>query len=141
MGNELLLTLALSICGGAIFIFFSQEFLRIYKKILSIPGVKLLLPLILASWFIEVYEGWGRWLMIRCQSVLHQILYQLATMMPFETGAVSVIRILYLFILSGLPLWSYLLWCKYRGRAHPKPFDYHWGFILWVVAAILLTVA
>ena len=141
VGSEMLLTLSLTIFLGAIFVFFSQEFVRFNKKVFSIPGVKLLLPLALASWLIEVYEDWGRWVLMRCQSLLHQVLSQIASILPFDKGALAVVHILYLFILAGLPLWSYLLWCQHTGRLHPKPFNYRLSLVLWAVAAILLTVA
>ena len=137
----MLLTIALTVLCGAVCIFFSQEFIRIHKKIMLIPGVKLLLPLVLASLLIEMYEEWGRWLLIRLQTVLHQMFYKLSTLLPFETGAIFFIRVMYLFILAGLPLWMYLLWAKQKGLRHPKPFNYGLGLALWIAAVILLTVA
>ena len=140
MGNELLLTLALTVFCGSIFVFFSQEFIRLFKKIMSIPSVKLLLPLAFASCCVEAYEDWSRWLLLRLQAGIDQILYHVAALLPLDTRAITIIRIVYLFILAELPLWIYIIKVKQQRRRHPKPFSYRPGLALWLVAAILLTV-
>ncbi len=137
----MLFTLAVTVFFGAILVFFSQEFVRLFKKIFSIPGVKLLLPLALASWLIEAYEDWGRWLLLRFQAASHQALHQLATLVPFEAGVISFMRIVYLFLLAGLPLWIYRLRAKQKGQPRSQFITDRLSLALWIVAAILLTVA
>ena len=116
----MLLTLALTVLIGSVFVFFSQEFIRLFKKLMSIRGVKLFLPLVIASCLVEIYEEWGRWLLLRFQLAVHEVIYQLATFVPFDTGAISLIRILYLFILAGLPLWIYRLRTKKKVRCDQR---------------------
>ena len=98
---------AFIVLGLAIVAFFSQECIRVCKKITSIPGAKLLLPLAFASWMLEEYEDWGGWLLVKFQAVLHQTIHFFSTLLPFEfeRGKISLIRIIFLFLLACLPVW------------------------------------
>ncbi len=137
----MLVTIALVVLCSSIVVFFSEEFISLFKKMLAIPGVKLLLPLVIASLFVEMYESWGLWVLARCQAALHQVIYLLSRLVPFETGSVSLMRIVYLFIIASLPVWCFLLKSRLQGRRYPvHPFTYHLGLVLWVMAVILLSV-
>lgn len=138
--SNMLITIALLVLCSSIVVFFSQEFIGLFKKIFSIPGVKLLFPLILASWLIEVYEDWGYWLLLKCQALLHQFVYQLTTLLPFETAAISVTRIIFLFLFASLPIWFFHLRAKQTKRRHPQPSILWLSLTLWIVAATLLSV-
>ncbi len=137
----MLLRLAVVVFCCSIVVFFAQEFGRLFKKILSIPGFKLLLPLVLASWLIESYELWGQWVLLKIQAGFHLVINATATLIPFTTGAVSFTRIIFLFVLASLPLCVYRLRARQQKRRHPEPVSYWLGLTIWVVAAILLTVA
>lgn len=136
----MLLTLALVVLCSAIIVFFSQEFSGFLKKIFSIPGVKIFLPLALASLIVEAYEAWGYWFLFRFQVAFHQIIYKLAMMMPFKTGALAFARFLILFLLAGLPIWIAKLRAQQKGRRHPQPFVYHVSLMLWLIGVILVVI-
>jgi hypothetical protein len=137
----MLLTLALIVLCSAIIVFFSDEFAGLIKKFFSIPGFKLVIPLIFASLLIEAYEDWGLWLLLWFQKGIHQVVYKFATFMPFETGAVLIVRILFLFLAASVPLWISNLRAKRLGRRYPDSFTFWLGLTLWLIAIILLTVA
>ena len=137
----MLVKLGLVICLGAIFIIFSREFITFGKRIFSIPGVKLLLPLAIASLLIELHEEWGRWLLLRLQSVIHQFLHDIATLLPVKISSVFLVRIIYLFLLAMLPLCVYLFRARNKTRAHSRRLTYVlFSLGIWIVAVILLTV-
>jgi hypothetical protein len=136
-----MLLLALVVLGSAIFVFFSDEFVKFLGKIFSIPGVKLLLPLALASLIIEAYEDWGYWLLVKAQAFLHQFVNKFATFLPFEWGAVAVTRIVIIFLFICLPIWFFRIRAKKKGQRHPQRLAYYLGLTLWIFAVILLTVA
>ena len=137
----MLFTLALLVFCSAIFVFFLDEFKGLLKKIFSIPGFKLVIPLIIASLVIEAYEAWGQWLLLWFQKGLHQILYKFASFMPFEMGAVLVVRILFLLAAAMLPVGISHFRAKRQGRRQPESFTFWLGLTLWLIAIILLTVA
>lgn len=137
----MLLRVALVVFSASIVVFFAQEFGRLFKKILSIPGFKLLLPLVLASWVIELYEIWGQFVLLKVQKAFHLVINATAGILPFSFCAISLTRIVFLFVLSSLPLFIYRLRAKQQGRRHPEPVSYWIGLTIWVVASILLTVS
>jgi len=137
----MLVTLALVVLSSSILVFFLQEFIRLFKKIVAVPGVKLFLPLVFASLLIEIYEGWGLWLLTWCQAELHQFIHLLSRLAPFERGAVSLMRIVYLFTMASLPVWCFLLKSKLQGRCpSPHMSIYLLGLALWIIGVILLSV-
>jgi len=137
----MIVTLTLLVFCSSIIAFFSQEFLRMFKKLFSIPGVKLLLPLAVASLLIEMHEDFGFWVLTWGQLQLHRIINALAGLLPFETGSVLLVRIVFLFCLAILPVLVYRFGVKKKGRAQPDDVSYWSGLVLWIIAAILLTVS
>ncbi len=136
----MLFTLAAVVLIASIGVFFSQEFVRLFKKITAIPGVKLLLPLLIASLIIETYELWWQWILKHCHLALHILVYKVTVLLPFETGAILLMRIVFLFIFASAPVWYFRLRYKNNLRLYPKKFAYCLGLTLWIVAAILLAV-
>ncbi len=137
----MIVTIALVVVCSSIIAFFSQEFVRMFKKLFSIPGMKLFLPLAIASCLIEVYEDWGFWFLTSFQAAIEKMTHALAHLFPFETGSVLIIRILFLFVLACIPIIAYRLRAKFKGNyAAPHPYIDLLSLILWLVAAILLTV-
>lgn len=135
-------TVAFVVLFSAVLVFFSNEFAQGLKKFFSIPGMKLLIPLILASWLLETYEDWGYWLLIKIQAAFHQMLHYLVQMMPFERGAAAFVQIIVLFLLGGLPLWLVFLRAKHKGKRYPQLEGvYYFSLIVWIVAVLLLIVA
>ena len=137
----MMLVLALAMLGMSIAVIFSQEFVRIFKKIASIPGVTLLVPLAFASWFIELYEDWGHWLLLRWRVFIDQGLHAVALALPFGKASHSFARILFLFLLATVPVWLARLVAKKRGIKRPLTQSYRVGLVLWVIAVIVLSVA
>lgn len=136
----MVVTIALVVFLSSIVAFFAEEFGRMFKKIFAIPGAKLLLPLAFASWLIEVYEDWGLWLLVWFQALLNQALHKLSTFMPFERGSISLIQIIYLFLIGSLPIWIFRYRAIRKGSRKPQPFSYWLGLILWISATIMLVV-
>ena len=136
----MLVTLAAIVLITSILVFFSQEFVRLFKKVMSITGVNLLLPLFIASILIETYELWGVWLLENCHLALHLLIYKVTVLLPFETGALLLMRVIFLFLFASAPVWYFRLRYKKNIRLYPKKFSYCLGLTLWIIAAILLAV-
>lgn len=136
----MLFTLALIVLCSSIIVFFAAEFGNLFTKVFSIPGVKLILPLVLASWLLEIYEGWGLWVLVWCQAMLHRMIHHLTTLIPFQTGAIFFTRMVCLFLLASLPVWIFLLRAKQKGRHYPQPFTYWLGLVLWIFGVFLLSI-
>lgn len=134
------LTIVLIVIFAAVVVFFSEEIAGVIIKIFSIPGVKLLLPLTFASWVVEYYQEWGLWILLWCKKLLHQLVHQLAANLPFHVGSVFFVHVTHLFLLGCLPIWIGYGVAKYRGMYEPWPYAFLSGMLLWLVAAILLTV-
>ncbi len=134
------MTLVYAVVLTAIAAFFSQEFTGFFKKIFAIPGVKLILPLALASWLVESYEDWLLWILLTLKNALHYVVHGLDALIPLHLGAVSFAHIIHLFLLASVPVWVILALGKSRGMYEPWPYTYLVGIVLWLLAAILLTI-
>lgn len=137
----MLITIALVVLMASIACFFAPEFGRLFKKVFAIPGAKLLIPLFMASWLIVLYEEFGHWLLIHFQIMLHRWVSRLDALLPFETASISIARIISLFLIASMPIWIA------RGSAFRKKLlaphrgTYWIGLMLWIIGAILLTLA
>lgn len=137
----MIVTLAIVVFCASIAAFFAQEFGSMFKRFFAIPGMKLLFPLVVASWFIEIYEEWGLWLLLRIQAWLHQFVHKLHVLIPFEQGSLHFTKIVYLFFVACLPLLISQLASIKKWRRNRVPHTYWLGLVLWVIAAILLTLS
>lgn len=137
----MIVTIALIVFLSSIAAFFAQEFGRMLKKFFSIPGMKLFVPLLLASWLIVVYEEWGRWLLFRSQTALHHLVLRMHALVPYETGSLHAAKIFYLFLVATLPIWIFELAALRKGSRKRQPPTYWIGLVLWLIAAILLTLS
>ena len=131
----MLLSLTLIVVVSSILVFFSEEWTRLGIKIFNVPGVKLLLPLILASWVMAQTEDWGSWLLIRCQAGLHRSEQSLSQILSWP-----VARTLHLTLLASAP--GLIAWLRFRGKTFPfhQQQVFFFGLVLWLLLAVLLSV-
>lgn len=130
-----LTTISLAIVGCAIAGVFSQEFVRVFKKIIQIPGVKLILPLSLASLIVLYYQVWFFWGLRFLASLLYQIVWLLHQIVPFAKTAFFFEKVVLLVLISLIP--SLIVYCRCRGR-EPLLYYYWTSFFIWLVAALLI---
>lgn len=135
-----LTTLALLICSFAIVVFFAQEFLDVFKKIFGFPGVKLFVPLMLASSVIELYEPWGGWLLFRIKMILSYLPGGIAHLFPSGTVSTYLSKIIYLMCFGCLPIWIATYRSRSKGHLKASQFPFFLGLFIWVFLAILLIV-
>lgn len=131
------LTLALVVLFASIAVFFSQEFISVFKKLFAIKGVPLFLPLLVASWLIIAFNYWSLWIVYYYNEMLQIILTFMMHVIPFEKGAGSVALVILLTVISVLPV--YLIDLLVRRQTY-KPYKYLniTSAIIWLVSAILL---
>ena len=134
------LTLTLIVVIASICMFFSQEFASLFNKIANIPGVKLLAPLVLASWVIERYENWVLWSLLKLKGWFHYVILELAKFLPFEMAAISVTHALHIFLLTILPMLVLHIVAKTKPRYELWPHTYLLGMMTWITLVILLSV-
>ena len=135
-----LTTLAILICVFAIIIFFAQEFLEGFKKIVAWPGVKLFAPLVLASSVIVFYDSWEPWLFFRTQMMLNNIPKTIANILPFGSFSTEVARVMYLFCLASMPIWVFYYKSRFKGNQKANAVPFWMGLFLWVFLALVLII-
>ncbi|KTD50177.1 hypothetical protein Lqui_1502 [Legionella quinlivanii] len=135
----MLLTLALVVFCSAIIVFFAEEFGGVAKKIFAIPGVKLILPLLIASSIVALYEDWIVWILLINKYAFHSAMSSIASLFPFEQFAAETVQILFLLILTLVPPFIFI---TLRKRKTILPFPYTWliCLLLWLFFSILFTV-
>jgi hypothetical protein len=123
-----------------IFLAFLQEFTHFFKKIDHIPGIRLIGPLLIASFVIELYETQLYDFMLYGQVVLNQFLIFVGTQLPFETGVLTTLRIVFLFVLACLPSW--VVWCLVKSMGKKKycssAMASGCGLVLWFIGVLLI---
>ncbi|KGP63376.1 hypothetical protein EP47_02170 [Legionella norrlandica] len=100
----MLLNLALVILLAAIVVFFSQELIGIIKKIFAVKGVKLIVPLGVASWLIYNFDYLFLWVMYYIREVLQVLLSLLTFIIPLGQYSGVVALIILLATLSVVPV-------------------------------------
>ncbi len=133
-----MLTIALVVFGCAIMVFFSKEFGNSIKKIFSIPGMKLLLPLILVSFFIIFFKFEVLWFLTKLQAFLFALVQNLSSLLPFQNIDYPLANILVLMGLSALPVLAINLWYK-RKTYHPYKYIGLTMTVIWLFVAVLLS--
>lgn len=133
----MLVTLTLVILLAAIIVFFSQEFIQIFKTIFAIKGVMLFLPLFIVSWLIFTFDYWTLQVISYCQQILSEILTFLVSIMPFSFMAEHVSLIMILTSVSVLPVYllDLIMRKKYfKGYQYPNVTS----IIIFIITALLL---
>src|SRR5690242_2585874 len=100
----MLMTLAMVVLLGAIIVIFSDEFIKLFKKLFNLKGAKLFLPLFIASWLIYSFDFWFLWAIFYAREIVHAVLDFLIMLMPFKKGAESVSLVILLTILAVAPV-------------------------------------
>jgi len=133
------LTLALVVFFAAIITFFSQEFIRLFKKIFAIWGAKTVLPLLLASWIIYTFDYWVMWIIYYCRELLYGASSGLAHIVPSQNYGYKIAMILLLTFLSVVPVLLLDLLSKRRTYRH-YPYPYLTSSIIFITTALILLV-
>ncbi len=128
----------LVILGCTIAVFFSQEFVAGFKKIFAIPGMKLLLPITLATMLIVYYEAWVLWSLLGAKNTLNSSATVLASSLPFQQHADLIANILLLLILPVLPLVARVLSSKKKPIHDLRPYYVTIGILWFLVLALLI---
>lgn len=135
----MLLTLALVILLGSIFVFFSQEFIRMFKKVFAIKGAKLFLPLFLASWLVYTFNYWALWGIYYYREMLHDAESFLVKIMPFQLGAQSAALVILFTVISVVPVFVIDVISR-RKTYKAYKYPYVTSTILWIISIVLLIV-
>ena len=133
----MLFTLTLVILLGAITVFFSQEFLGVIKKIFAVKGVKLFLPLLVASWFVFSYGDWVIFVLTYYRETLVKVLTFIVAIIPFPQIAEHVAIVIVLTLVSVLPV--YLIDLFMRKRSY-KSYNYPQttSLLIFIVSTFIL---
>ena len=138
-GPKMLLTLALVIFAAAIITLFSQEFIGLFKKIISIKGAELILPLAAASFVVYKFDFWFVWVLHYYRVILSHMVLYIAWIFPSYTFFTYIAIIAVLTILSVAPV--ILLDWIFRKRAFkPYPYPYLTSSLIWLISAMTITV-
>lgn len=135
----MLLTLAIVVFFASIFVFFSQEFIKTGKKIFSIKGAPLILPLAIASWLLYQFSSWILWGLYYYGEVLTKLRKMLMMVIPFQQLGYPLATIIVLTVISVLPvvlLDIYLKHKTYKGYKYP----YTTSSIIWIISVVVLLV-
>lgn len=133
----MLFTLAALVVFTAIMVFFSQEFSSVIKKILEIKGAKLVVPIVLGSYFVFVFEEWVIYFLSHYRDLLQAINDLLARVLPFKSYSSQVSLIIIFTLISVVPV--YLLdWYIEKRTFHKYKYPYTTSSIIWIITVILL---
>ncbi|WP_454780669.1 hypothetical protein [Legionella sp. WA2022007384] len=135
----MLLTLALVVLFSSIVVFFSEEFIKAFKKLFAIKGAKILIPMFAASWLIYTFNFWVLWAVFYAHEILQDVLNFLVRIMPFQKGAVSLVLVFMLTFLSVVPVLILDVISRrksFKGYQHP----YVASGVIWILSVFLLII-
>ncbi len=128
-----LIVLITSIIG-----FFSQEFIRLFKRVWAIPGAKLVVPLLIASLIAEWFALWGWKSLFSFQTGLSFVEHGLANLLPVQTGALMVTRVVLLVLIPGIPVWVTWFMTRKKKISNALFWVYRFSAWMWAITVILL---
>lgn len=129
--------LAFLILGCSIFVFFSQEFGKFFKKVFAIWGMKAILPLSAATLLFVMFEPWIVWIAYSFQRSFISLAYAFASILPFPSIAIYISLFVILSFLTIVPGLAIDLWIKrkhFRGFAEKE----HLCFFTWLILSLIL---
>ncbi|MDR3443142.1 MAG: hypothetical protein P4L65_09005 [Legionella sp.] len=135
----MLFTLAAVIFIASIVVFFSQEFIRTFKKMYAIKGVALFFPLIVASWLVYTFDYWVLWAAYYCRELLGQDVIYITRILPWNQWVEEAALIILLTAVSVLPVVLLNFW-SIRKTHKPYPYPYFTSSVIWIICAVLLTI-
>ncbi len=118
--------------------FFSQELLYGFKRIFSIPGTKLCIPLMFASLVVESYALWGYRGLSALRGALSVFEHRLSALLPFQTGALMLTRVFMLTTLAMIPLWIIAFLTRKNHLSGAMYWAYCCSAVIWAVSVVLL---
>ena len=133
----MLFTIAAVAVVAAIVIFFSQEFINLFKWIFEIKGAKVVVPLAAASLLIYTFDYWFLWLLIYYHSFLQEILLFLVKPFSLDSWAPIIFKIIVLTFISLVPVWIVDFLFQKR-TMQPYPYPYVTITLIWIVSAVLI---
>lgn len=135
----MLLTLAILVFFASIIVFFSQEFIRMFKRIFAIWGAKTIIPLAVASWAVFTFDYWFLWAIYYYKELLQRSCDFLTELMPFQQGAALVAAIILLTVISVAPVYFLDLFLRKRTYKHYK-YPYVTSTMIWLISSELLLI-
>lgn len=132
------LMLAALVFLSAVVLLFAKEFEAVIHKIAAIPGIKLTLPLLFASFIVEQYDAWCVWFLLACQEQLGRVIQAMIALLPFKSVIILAGEVILLFIIACIP--AVFIWVIKRKATTFRPIvsPFYMGSVLWIIAAFLL---
>jgi hypothetical protein len=135
----MLLTLTLVVFLATIATLFSQEFISLFKKIISIKGAELFLPLAAASWLIINFDFWFTWVLHYYRAFLNHLVKAVAWIMPSYPIFIYFSFIIVLTLISILPVLA-LDWIFRKKLFYPYPHPYLTSTLIWLISTITVII-
>ncbi|MDI1352380.1 MAG: hypothetical protein PSV35_06365 [bacterium] len=136
----MLFTLAMVVFFAAICCFFSQEFIKTFKRIFAIKGATIILPIAFASWFVFTFDYWLLWAVYYIREVLQKGVASLTYIIPFNNEVASSIALItVLTAISVVPVFILNLYIR-KKTYKPYPYPYITSTLIWISATVLLVV-
>lgn len=129
---------AMIVLCTAIVGFFSKEFTHFFTWLFSIPGVKLIAPLLAVSLVVESYALWGWWSLSSIRLFLSHIEQHISHLLPFQSGVMLVSRVFLLTILACIPMWVAQFSARKKPLSNALYHAHRVSAAVWVVLAIVL---
>ncbi|CDZ77660.1 hypothetical protein BN59_01950 [Legionella massiliensis] len=135
--NDNTLALSIVVLTCSIVVFFAKEFGEGIKKIMSIRGMPLFLPLSLTTLFVVYYEANVVTVLTGLQSLLSLLIETLASLLPFKRLANFMANILVITAFPFLPVLVIKAWYK---RKSFNTFKYEGITLLFVWLFLVLLI-
>lgn len=127
--------LPLLVIGAAILTFFQDEFASLFRKLFARAWVRIFLPLILASASLLLYKDMYPMLQLM-QARMHAIMLAFFKLFPFGVWSAILSQSLFLFLVSGLPVWGIFWWLRHKeaeGLVLKVTSAYLFSWLFWVL--------
>lgn len=130
----MLILTAVVVCSAIVAIF-ATEFTNIYKKLIKLPGVKLITPFFIASYIVISYKSWILWYLWQLRIILNNATFIYSSTHFYQ----KIIAIGIIASFTLIPVIIIELLMKKRSYAD---FEYSYVLmsILWIIIAMFIVI-
>lgn len=133
----MLFKVTLLILCASIIVFFIEDFQKLFKKIFSIVGTKLFLPILFASILFYKLDAWILWVLYYYKEIMLYFLKIILKCLPAKLQLFSIAEVILLSIFSVLPV-TIMNRISLRNTRMLYKYPYLTSLVIFIISAFVL---
>ncbi|WP_367605526.1 hypothetical protein [Legionella sp. W05-934-2] len=129
------LSFALIVLAATLVVIFADEIVNVFKKYWKLSWFKLLVPLLIASYFFLEFEIFLMWVINQFKLVWFNLANYIASFLPKSPQTTSMVEIALIFLFTIVPVISLDRWIVHRHKTKRLESRFYTSLIIWIFMA------